>query len=305
MSKGVNVGSVLSDAFETFFSEQEGEDFFSSGVKSLDKATGKISSGCVVEIFGPESSGKTTLLLHLVADQQKHGVCCFIDSEHSLDIDYAKSIGVDVESLLVTQPTCFEQAFDIIDEIAESKMSRLVVVDSAVALIPKNEIESSVSFDFNSYATLISERLRKTSEICARTKTTLVFTNHVRKQFGIFGSETTPGGKALAFYSFLRLAIHRIYYIKYNDEIVGNRVEVNVVKNKFSAPFKTCEFSIYYGIGISSYLDVLELAVQKNVIEKKGTWFSFQGELLGQGVDSVASRFKKDKNLFDLIKSKI
>lgn len=271
----------------------------SSGSISLDAAlgVGGLPRGRVVEIYGPESSGKTTLTLHLIAEAQKlGGTAAFIDAEHALDPKYAKSVGVDTENLLVSQPDTGEQALEIAAALVLSGAVDIIVVDSVAALVPKAEIDGEMGDNHvGLHARLMSQALRKLTGIAARTNTCLVFINQIREKIGVmFGSpETTTGGRALKFYSSVRLDIRRIAAIKDGETVIGNRTKVKVVKNKVASPFRETEFDILYGEGISREGDLLDLGVQKNLVEKSGSWFSYKGDRIGQGRDNARQYLKQ------------
>ena len=264
-----------------------------TGALSLDIALGigGLPRGRIVEIFGPESSGKTTLTLHLVAEAQKRGgVAAFIDAEHALDTTYAKSIGVKLEDLLVSQPDTGEQALEIVDMLVKSNAVDVIVVDSVAALTPKAEIEGEMGDSHvGLQARLMSQALRKLTGSVARSKTMVVFINQLRMKIGVmFGNhETTTGGNALKFYSSVRLDIRRIASVKQGEEVVGSRVKIKVVKNKVAAPFKIAEFDVMFGTGISRIGDMIDLAVAKNIIAKTGAWFAYKEERLGQGRENA------------------
>ena len=264
-----------------------------SGAISLDSAlgVGGFPRGRVVEIFGPESSGKTTIALQVIAQAQKEGgTAAFIDAEHALDPAYARKLGVDVDNLLVSQPDHGEQALEITNSLVASGAVDVLVVDSVAALVPKAELEGEMGDSHvGLHARLMSQALRKLTAAVARTNTCLIFINQVREKIGVmFGNpETTTGGRALKFYSSVRAEIRRIAALKDGDAVIGNRTRVKVVKNKVAAPFREAEFDILYGEGVSREGDLLDLGVQQNVVEKSGSWFSFSGERLGQGRDSA------------------
>ena len=265
----------------------------STGSISLDSATGigGVPRGRIVEIYGPESSGKTTLTLHVVAEAQKlGGIAAFIDAEHALDPIYARNLGVDTDNLLVAQPDYGEQALEIAERLIRSNALDVVVIDSVAALVPKAEIEGEMGdHHVGTQARLMSQAMRKLTSVVAKSRTSLIFINQIRMKIGVmFGNpETTTGGNALKFYSSLRLEIRRIENIKSGDQLIGSRTRVKVVKNKMAAPFRQTEFDILYGQGISHAGDLLDLAVQNEIIRKSGTWFSYQDEQLGQGRDNV------------------
>src|SRR5213596_3507347 len=270
-----------------------------TGSLSLDAAlgVGGMPRGRVVEIFGPESSGKTTLALHVIAEAQRGGgMAAFIDAEHALDSAYARKLGVDVDNLLVSQPDNGEQALEIVEVLIRSGGVDVVVVDSVAALVPKAEIEGEMGdAQMGLQARLMSQALRKLTGVVSKSKTCLVFINQLREKIGVmFGNpETTTGGRALKFYASVRMDIRRIASIKDGDDVVGSRTKVKIVKNKVAPPFREAEFDIMYGEGISREGDLIDLAVDKNIIDKSGAWFSFQGERLGQGREN-ARQFLKD-----------
>ncbi len=284
----------------------------STGSLGLDLATGigGIPKGRITEIFGPESSGKTTLALHLIAEAQKDGgTAAFIDAEHALDVHYAQKLGVNVDDLLVSQPDTGEQALEIAEVLARSGGVDVIVVDSVAALVPQAEIEGAMDeMQVGLQARLMSKAMRKLTAAIAKTGTAVVFINQIRMKIGMgayANPETTPGGNALKFYSSLRLDIRRIGTIKDGNEPVGNRVRVKVVKNKMAPPFKEAEFDIYYGEGISKYTELLDLGVKMGLIEKSGAWYSYQGERLGQGRENVRRLFEEKPGLAQEIESKI
>ena len=265
----------------------------STGSLSLDLAlgVGGYPRGRIVEIYGPESSGKTTLTLHAIAEcQRAGGVAAFIDAEHALDISYAKKLGVNTEALLVSQPDYGEQALEIADLLVRSGAVDLIVVDSVAALVPKAEIEGEMGdTHVGLQARLMSQAFRKLTATVHKSNTILFFTNQIRMKIGVmFGSpETTSGGNALKFYASIRLDVRRVGTIKTGDQAVGNRTRVKVVKNKMAPPFQSCEFDILFGKGISHSGDVLDLGVEENLVEKSGAWYSYNGERIGQGRDNA------------------
>src|SRR5437899_746336 len=276
-------------------------DAISSGSLSLDAAlgVGGYPRGRVIEVFGPESSGKTTLTLHAIAEAQRlGGTAAFVDAEHALDANYARKLGVDVENLLVSQPDSGEQALEIAEVLIRSGAIDIVVIDSVAALVPRAELEGEMGeAQMGLQARLMSQALRKLTGIVSKSKTCLIFINQIREKIGVmFGNpETTTGGRALKFYASVRLDVRRIASIKDGDAVVGNRTKAKIVKNKVAPPFREAEFDIMYGEGISREGDILDLAVEKNIVDKSGSWFSFQGERIGQGRDN-AKQFLKDNH---------
>ena len=289
----------------------------STGSLSLDVAlgVGGLPRGRVVEVFGPESSGKTTLVYHVIAEAQRRGgICAFIDAEHSMDPAYAKRIGVNIDELLVSQPDTGEQALEIAETLVRSNAVDLVVIDSVAALTPKAEIEGEMGDShMGLHARLMSQALRKLTAVTSKSKTSLIFINQIRMKIGVmFGNpETTTGGNALKFYSSVRIDLRRIETLKRADEAYGNRVRAKIVKNKIAPPFKEAEFEIHFSEGISYNTDLMDLAVKHNVVEKSGAWFSFEGERLGQGRENTKKYFddnpkvaqKVEKVLQDKIKA--
>jgi recombination protein RecA len=271
----------------------------STGSISLDAAlgVGGLPRGRVIEIFGPESSGKTTIALQVIAEaQKKGGIAAFIDVEHALDPAYARKLGVDIDNLLVSQPDYGEQALEITNTLTSSGQIDVLVVDSVAALVPKAELEGEMGDShMGLQARLMSQALRKLTGVVSRSRTCLIFINQIREKIGVmFGNpETTTGGRALKFYASVRLDIRRIAAIKDGDAVVGNRTKVKVVKNKVASPFREAEFDIIYGEGVSKEGDLLDLGVAQNLVEKSGSWFSYKGERIGQGREN-ARQFLKD-----------
>jgi recombination protein RecA len=271
----------------------------STGSISLDAAlgVGGLPRGRVIEVFGPESSGKTTIALQVIAEaQKKGGIAAFIDVEHALDPAYAKKLGVDIDNLLVSQPDYGEQALEITNHLTGSGQIDVLVVDSVAALVPKAELDGEMGDShMGLQARLMSQALRKLTGVVSKSRTCLIFINQIREKIGVmFGNpETTTGGRALKFYATVRLDIRRIAAIKDGDSVIGNRTKVKVVKNKVAAPFREAEFDIIYGEGISKEGDLIDLGVAQNVVEKSGSWFSYKGERIGQGRET-ARQFLKD-----------
>jgi recombination protein RecA len=269
------------------------EDVIPTGSLGLDIALGigGIPRGRIVEIFGPESSGKTTLTLHLVAEcQKKGGICAFVDAEHAIDVSYARHLGVNVDDLLISQPDTGEEALEIVDALIRSNVVDLIIVDSVAALTPKAEIEGSMGDShMGLQARLMSQALRKLTGTVAKSKSTVVFINQIRMKIGVmFGNpETTTGGNALKFYSSVRLDIRRTGALKVGEEVVGNKTTVKVVKNKVAAPFKKADFDIVYGKGIDRDGEICDKAEELEIVQKAGSWYSYSGEKIGQGRDAV------------------
>ena len=283
----------------------------STGSLSLDVAlgVGGLPRGRVVEIFGPESSGKTTLTLQVIGEMQKiGGVCAFVDAEHALDTQYAKKLGVNLNELLVSQPDTGEQALEIVDALVKSGSVDLVVVDSVAALTPRAEIEGDMGASLPGLqARLMSQALRKLTGTISRTNTLVVFINQIRMKIGVmFGSpETTTGGNALKFYSSVRLDIRRVGSLKKADEVVGSETKVKIVKNKVAPPFKQAFFDILYGEGISRLGEVIDLGVEKNIINKSGSWYSYEDTRIGQGKENVREFLKENQEMAREIENKI
>jgi recombination protein RecA len=283
----------------------------STNCLSLDAAigVGGFPRGRIVEVYGPESSGKTTLALTVVASAQRTGgVCAYIDAEHAMDPEYATKLGVNIDDMLISQPDSGEQALEIAETLVRSNSVDVIVIDSVAALVPRAELDGEMGDSLPGLqARLMSQALRKITAIVANSHTCFIFINQLREKIGVFfGSpETTTGGKALKFYASLRLDIRRIGAIKDGDKVVGNRTRVKVVKNKCAPPFRESEFDIMYGEGISKEGDLLDLAVNANIVEKSGAWFSFKGERLGQGRDNVKNMLKTNPELLERIESDV
>ncbi len=294
MSEGLHIGEVP---------------VIPTGSIALDIAlgVGGVPRGRVIEIFGPESSGKTTLALHIVAEAQKReGIAAYIDAEHALDVAYAKQLGVDIDNLLISQPDTGEQALEIADILVRSGAIDVIVIDSVAALVPRAEIEGEMGdAHVGLQARLMSQALRKLTANISKSRTLVIFINQIRMKIGtMFGSpETTTGGNALKFYSSVRLDIRRIGAIKQGQEVVGNRTRVKVVKNKLAPPFKEAEFDIVYGKGISKESDLLDIAVRAKIVNKSGAWYSFKGERLGQGRDNVARFLSENPDIMNEIET--
>ena len=283
----------------------------STGSLGLDIAlgVGGLPRGRVVEIYGPESSGKTTLTLQVIAEMQKMGgTCAFIDAEHALDVQYAQKLGVNLQELLISQPDTGEQALEIVDALVRSASVDLVVVDSVAALVPKAELEGEMGDSLPGLqARLMSQALRKLTASIKKTNTMVIFINQIRMKIGVmFGSpETTTGGNALKFYASVRLDIRRIGSIKKGEEVIGNETKVKVVKNKVSPPFKTAEFDILYGQGISREGEVIDMGVEAKILEKSGSWYAYKGEKIGQGKDNAREFLKENPELAAEIENKV
>ena len=278
---------------------------------SLDIAVGVggVPRGRIIEIFGPESSGKTTLALHIVAEAQKAGgVAAYIDAEHAMDADYSGKLGVDVDQLLISQPDSGEQALEIAEALVRSNGVDVIVIDSVAALVPRAELDGEMGDSLPGLqARLMSQALRKLTAIVSQSNTCFIFINQIREKIGVmFGNpETTSGGRALKFYSSVRLDIRRIGALKDGDRVVGNRTKVKVVKNKVAPPFRDCEFDIMYGEGISREGDVLDLGAAQRVVEKSGAWFSYKGDRLGQGRENAKQSLKENPELLKKIENEV
>ena len=286
-------------------------DVYSTGSLGLDIALGigGLPKGRVIEVYGPESSGKTTLTLHIIAEAQKvGGTCAFIDAEHALDPGYAKKLGVNIDELLISQPDTGEQALEISDTLVKSEGIDLLVIDSVAALVPRAELEGEMGDSLPGLqARLMSQALRKLTSSISKTNTMVVFINQIRMKIGVmFGSpEVTTGGNALKFYSSVRLDIRRIGAIKDKDNIIGNQTRVKVVKNKMAPPFKMVEFDIMYGEGISKIGEIIDLGVQADIIDKSGAWYSYKDEKIGQGRENTKQFLKDNPELLNEIESRI
>ena len=282
-----------------------------TGALSLDIALGigGVPRGRIIEVYGPESSGKTTLALHIIAEAQKMGgEAAFIDAEHALDPVYAKKLGVDIDNLIVSQPDTGEQALEITESLIRSGALDVVVVDSVAALVPKAEIDGDMGDShMGLQARLMSQALRKLAGAINKSKTVLIFINQLREKIGVmFGNpETTTGGRALKFYASVRMDIRKIENIKQDGEIKGNRVRVKVVKNKVAPPFREAEFDVVYGQGISKEGNILDMAVNLDIVEKAGSWFSYNGERIGQGRENVKKYLKENPEVLDEIEAKV
>jgi len=286
-------------------------DSISTGSIAVDACLGigGVPRGRIIEIYGPESSGKTTLALQVIAEaQKKGGLAAFIDAEHAFDAKYAKNLGIKTEELLISQPDNGEQALEIAEALIRSGGLDVLVIDSVAALVPRAELEGEMGDSHvGLQARLMSQALRKITGIVSKTQTAVIFINQIREKIGVmFGNpETTTGGRALKFYSSVRLDIRRIGAIKKGDDVVGNRTKIKVVKNKVAPPFREAEFNILYGKGISRVAEILDMAVEMEVIEKRGSWFRFEGEPIGQGSDAAMQYLEEDRSLMDRIEGMV
>ena len=282
-----------------------------SGSLTVDTAlgVGGYPRGRIIEIFGPESSGKTTLTLHAIAEAQKMGLtCAFIDAEHAFDPTYAQALGIDLEEMIISQPSCGEEGLEIADTLVRSGAVDLIVIDSVAALVPKVELDGNMEDNqMGLQARLMSKALRKLTGSISKTNSTVIFINQIRMKIGImFGSpETTTGGNALKFYASVRLDIRRTGSIKNKDEIIGNETVVKVVKNKVAPPFRTAKFEICYGEGVSKLGEIIDLGVEYDIIEKSGSWYSYNSQRIGQGKENIKEFLKTNKEMCDEIESKI
>ena len=315
---------ALEDAFKTIEKQfgkgsimrlgdkaNEACEVISTGSISLDMAlgVGGYPKGRIIEIYGPESSGKTTFALHAIAEAQKEGgIAAFIDAEHALDPRYAYALGVDVDNLIVSQPDTGEQALEICDHLIRSGAIAIIVVDSVAALVPKVEIDGDMGDShIGLQARLMSHAMRKLSGAISKTNCIAIFINQIREKVGVmFGNpETTSGGRALKFYSTIRLDIRRVEQIKQGDQAIGNLTRIKVVKNKVAPPFKTCDIDLIYGKGVSKEAELLDLGVKYDIVDKSGSWFSYEGEKLGQGRENVKEYLRNNPNLCEEIHTKI
>lgn len=307
IEKDFGKGSIMRMGDE----EVEDIDVIPTGSIALDAAlgVGGYPRGRIIEIYGPESSGKTTLAIHAIAEAQKQGgIAAFIDAEHAFDRFYAQKLGVDVDNLWISQPDSGEQALEIADQLIRSSAIDILVVDSVAALVPKSEIEGTMGDNkVGLQARLMSQALRKLTATISKTNTCCIFINQLREKIGVmFGNpETTTGGNALKFYSSVRLDIRRIGSIKDGDKVIGNQVRVKVVKNKVAPPFRKAEFEITFGEGISQVGEIVDLGVEHNIIQKSGSWFSYNGSKLAQGRDATKKLIKDNPELMDELKAKI
>lgn len=286
-------------------------DSISTGSIDLDNAlgVGGVPKGRIIELYGTESSGKTSLSLSLIREvQEKKGKAAYVDAEHSFDYEYAKKVGIKLDDLIINQPECGEQALDVVQMLVESESLDLIVVDSVASLVPKAELEGThEDAHIGLQARLMGQAMRKLSGIIAKTNTSVIFINQVREKINVlFGSPvTTPGGRALKFYSSVRIALSRAGSIKQGDNFVGTKVKAKVVKSKVAPPFKTANFEIYFDEGLSKTADIMNLAIKNDIIEKAGSWYSYKDEPIGQGTEKVRRTLKEDKKLFEEIKKQV
>jgi recombination protein RecA len=286
-------------------------DIISTGSIMIDHAlgVGGVPRGRITEIYGPEASGKTTLAMHIIAEaQKKGGYAAFVDAEHAFDPNYAKNLGINTDELLISQPDSGEQALEITETLIRSAALDVVVVDSVAALVPKAELEGEMGDShMGLQARLMSQAMRKITGIVSKTRTSCIFINQIREKIGVmFGNpETTSGGRALKFYSSVRMDIRRIGSLKQNGDVVGNRTKVKIVKNKVAPPFKTVEFNILYGKGISRNAEILDMAVEHDIIQKRGSWYRYDGEPIGQGSDNAIEFLESDPDLLKNIEQQI
>jgi recombination protein RecA len=285
-------------------------DRFSTGIPSVDRATGGgLPRGRFVEIYGPESSGKTTLTLHCIAEAQKSGeICAFVDAEHALDINYARTLGVDTDNLIINQPNTAEEALDIVEELASAGLVGMIIVDSVAALVPKVELEGEMSDNnIGVMSRLMSKACRKITGPASRNNVTVVWINQIRMKIGVmFGSpEVTTGGNALKFYASIRMDVRRRDQIKVGEQVVANETEVKIVKNKVAPPYRVANFVIDYGTGVNKTLDLLRVAVEDRIIEKAGAWYSYKGERVGQGEKNSSEFLKSHPEIIAEIVAKL
>lgn len=282
-----------------------------TGSLLLDKAlgVGGYPKGRIIEIFGPESSGKTTLSLHAIAEAQKAGgIVAFIDAEHALDVTYAKNLGVDIDNLLLSQPDTGEQALEIVEQLIKSKLISMIVIDSVAALVPEAEIMGDMGDShMGLQARLMSQAMRKLSGVINKTNTTVIFINQIREKLGVvYGNpETTPGGRALKFYSSVRLDVRKTEVMKNQDEFIGTKVNIKVVKNKVAPPFKSCSVEILFGKGISKIQELIDLATEFNIIQKSGSWYSYLDNKIGQGKEQVKNFLNQNSEIYLEIENKV